>query len=623
VAKTRVLLLLTFGVVILVGLSVITLQVGRFGSVAAASDVMLTGAIRSGSGEKMQGVTVSARLPGKTITTSVFTDADGEYYFPRMEPGKYKVWAQAVGFENGIADVDLANSITRQDFTLGSRESFESQMRGDEWINAMPEDTPQDQKMKEVFHMACMGCHPPSVTLKDRFDDKGWANIITVMSRISTMGYDATEDSQPNPLMEYYKEDLAAWLAKGRGPGGSGLKPKARPRPTGDETLAVIREYDVPQAGTGLPLFDDGSLWSEGAPSKLDFKNHHAIDGTVDFDGNVWFSDDVNLNPFRSVGKVDWKTGEVTNFKVPKKDGSGMAANVHDIITDHDGMVWFGTEGKLYRIEPRTGKMDSFPAPAGAEAGGMMAVDGKGGIWSPGARFDPKTGAWKVFVNPIRGKNMQAYTSTYGIAADQDGNSWVSQYPLSILIHHYLVTGESENVPVPKRDNPRYQLFTGDDRKIFDMMGGPLQQGRGVPDQYAVRKPAAGPGPTDALWAPTWHGESLVKIDIHTKKTTVYSVPWPGVGGYQAIVDKDGMVFVVFTDGDFVGKFNPKTEKWTRYDLPTVGTEAHGIQLATVDGRTQLTVPYFAAGKTSKIEFRTKEELAALKAETRKTAQAR
>jgi streptogramin lyase len=111
----------------------------------------------------------------------------------------------------------------------------------------------------------------------------------------------------------------------------------------------------------------------------------------------------------------------------------------------------------------------------------------------------------------------------------------------------------------------------------------------------------------------------LVKIDINTKKVTVYPNPVPDASCYQAVVDKDGMVFVIFTDGDFVGKFNPKTEKWTRYDLPTVGTEAHGIQLATVNGRTQLTAPYFAAGKTSKMEFRTRDELQALKMEARNT----
>ena len=44
----------------------------------------------------MEGVTVSARATGSSITTSVFTDADGQYFFPPLSEGRHKVWAQAV-----------------------------------------------------------------------------------------------------------------------------------------------------------------------------------------------------------------------------------------------------------------------------------------------------------------------------------------------------------------------------------------------------------------------------------------------------------------------------------------------------------------------------------------------
>ena len=49
---------------------------------AAAEDVILSGTIASAGGEKVVGATVSARPDGSTITTSVFTDEQGDYYFP-------------------------------------------------------------------------------------------------------------------------------------------------------------------------------------------------------------------------------------------------------------------------------------------------------------------------------------------------------------------------------------------------------------------------------------------------------------------------------------------------------------------------------------------------------------
>src|ERR1700675_4431785 len=64
----------------------------------AVPNALLSGSVRSAGGEKLAGVTVSAKADGQPITTSVFTDEDGNYYFPVMESGKYRVWAQATSF---------------------------------------------------------------------------------------------------------------------------------------------------------------------------------------------------------------------------------------------------------------------------------------------------------------------------------------------------------------------------------------------------------------------------------------------------------------------------------------------------------------------------------------------
>ena len=50
------------------------------------------------------------------------------------------------------------------------------------------------------------------------------------------------------------------------------------------------------------------------------------------------------------------------------------------------------------------------------------------------------------------------------------------------------------------------------------------------------------------------------------------------------------------------------------YDLPTVGTESHGLQVVAVNGRTQVGVPYWGSSKMAKLEFLTADERAALKA---------
>ena len=80
------------------------LGVGGF-CLPAAADAVLKGAVKSSGGASLDGVVVSARHTGKTFTTTVFTDERGNYLFPAMQEGSYRVWAQAVGFETSRAEL--------------------------------------------------------------------------------------------------------------------------------------------------------------------------------------------------------------------------------------------------------------------------------------------------------------------------------------------------------------------------------------------------------------------------------------------------------------------------------------------------------------------------------------
>src|SRR5262245_17802349 len=95
---------------------------------AQAADQLLRGTIASAAGEKLGGVTVSARLEGSTVTTSVYTDETGNYYFPPLPAGKYKVWAQALGFEIANGNVDLSGP-QQQNLTLAAMTDPERRWR--------------------------------------------------------------------------------------------------------------------------------------------------------------------------------------------------------------------------------------------------------------------------------------------------------------------------------------------------------------------------------------------------------------------------------------------------------------------------------------------------------------
>src|SRR5215475_3524671 len=132
--------------------SVAGLAVGFVAS-GASADQLLTGSITSASGQKLEGVQVSAKKEGSTITTSVYTDLNGDYFFPPMADGKYQVWAQTLGFQTAKDAVDLS-ATKHQDFKLAAITDPEDRFRQlppEMMVAALPEATAEDANIKKVF----------------------------------------------------------------------------------------------------------------------------------------------------------------------------------------------------------------------------------------------------------------------------------------------------------------------------------------------------------------------------------------------------------------------------------------------------------------------------------------
>src|SRR5437763_11878005 len=81
-------------------------------AVPAKAQEALAGKVSSQEEGAMEGVLVSAKRAGSTITVTVVSDASGQYGFPRerLEPGSYSVTIRAVGYElpsGGPAQVEV------------------------------------------------------------------------------------------------------------------------------------------------------------------------------------------------------------------------------------------------------------------------------------------------------------------------------------------------------------------------------------------------------------------------------------------------------------------------------------------------------------------------------------
>src|SRR5262249_45351844 len=161
--------------------------------------------------EKLGGVTVSAKLEGSTITTSVYTDETGNYYFPPLAAGKYNVWAQALAFETTKTNVDLTatkhTNLVLQPMT--DQERIIRQMPSEMLVEALPEETEADARIKKVFTNQCTGCHAPGYPLQFKFDEAGWNKIITLMKNVANTGV-MPANPKANDIITHSQKELAA-----------------------------------------------------------------------------------------------------------------------------------------------------------------------------------------------------------------------------------------------------------------------------------------------------------------------------------------------------------------------------------------------------------------------------
>src|SRR6266568_1294124 len=218
------------------------------GAAQGQGTVALTGQVSSVEEGAMEGVVVSAKKDGSTISISVVTDAGGRFAFPaaRLEPGHYTLKARAAGFEiDGARAADVAaGSVAGADIKLKKVKNLSAHLTNAEWMMSMPGTDEQKR-----FLLNCNGCHTLERIMKSTYDADGFMQIFQRMAG-------------------YY-------------PGSTPLKPQ---RLTGKSTRVIITEYDLPN-----PLIQP----------------HDVV---LDREGKVWYSDFGQM----FLGKMDPKTGKVT-----------------------------------------------------------------------------------------------------------------------------------------------------------------------------------------------------------------------------------------------------------------------------------------------------------------------
>jgi virginiamycin B lyase len=481
------------------------------------------GLVRSAKGDLLEGIMVQLIAPKNAIRTTVYSNADGRYEFPKLQPGTYTLRiAQPREFHPYVKEkVAIDGATALDDITLtrvtGSEvlpptPEIAAQMTGSEWLASLSGTGDE----KKLLTTNCNWCHSYQQIFRNRYDEDGWGKIVNRMTKGA-----GSPLINMRPSGRFNDADTARmvkWLATVRGPQAKDPPFVTLPRPQGRQTRVVITEYELP---------------------RLELATH---DVAGDSKGNIWYS------PHRSsyIGRLDPRTGAVEEFRIPL-ESPNVLPGTHWIQVDRNDVVW-GSENwghNIYRLDPKTGDFKRIPwkvsEQVNSPAVGNVAFDTEGFLWR--AREKKVTKVDALTGEPVTSYVLKKFAGTYGSAMSKDGR--------------YFGGGAW----------PRDGLVVVDSKtaEVFE------------PDTSPNSGPARGEfDPQGNYWA-GGRGGMLVKFDTSKKRIFEYRLPTPYASLYSANVDKNGEVWAGEMHAGRYVRFNPKTEQWTEYVLP----EPYGIDRET------------------------------------------
>jgi virginiamycin B lyase len=494
----------------------------------ARAQAALTGLVSSGEERAMEGVLVSAKREGSTITTTVVTDAQGRYSFPaaRMQPGKYTISIRAVGYKlDSAKTVDVpAGGTGSADLKLGKVKTLVPQLSNGEWLLSLP--GPDKQK---AFLTMCVGCHTLQRVLTSTHDAAEFQQVFLRMARYSP----GSSPTHPQPLLPGPRGERPAVTGDAAKAAAEFLASvslgnseameyplKTLPRPTGRSTKVVVTEYDLPR------------------------KNAMPHDVIVDREGQVWYSD----FGAQFVGVMDPKTGETKDIAIPVIRPE-QPKGALDIEFDPDGNIWLAMmyQAGISRIDRKTHEVTVYPFPK---------------EWI-------STSAQASMVSPMH--------------SNADGKVWTNNQEDNLNYRLDVATGKFENLGQAKTPGGKqiraYGMPTDHQNNLYQLEFGGHSIGRRDaktlevtiwPTSTALTRPRRGRvDEQNRLWFAQYGGNGIGMFDPKTDTIKEWQLPTPWSAPYDVVAVKNGAeAWTGSMLNDRVSRLNTATGEVVDYLLP-------------------------------------------------------
>jgi len=508
----------------------------------STDSVALQGQVSSAEEGPMEGVLVSAKREGSTVTITVVSDAQGRYRFPakKLSPGEYSLKIRAVGYDlDDPGKVELASHPAKTvDLRLKKTQNLALQLTSAEWIASVP-----GTEAQKISLLNCVNCHTLQRIVRSAHDANEFLQVLARMGGYANQSFPLHPQRRlamralevRGDELQQARQRQAEFLSSINQSGGVWqYELKRFPRPSGRATRVIITEYDLP---------------------RQTIQPHDVI---LDSEGMVWHSSFGE----QFIGKLDPATAEYTQFPVPLLKPGSPTGNL-GLKTDPDGNLWFGMtfQGAMAKLDRKTGKIQTWSLPAEWNQDNTqvnmvgpqhMNVDGK--VWHQNNgiaaihRVDMASGSVETF-QPFKDSKPGENHNIYDIIPDSKNNAYFTDFAQRHIGRVDAKTGKITLYPTPTPNSaPRRGLMDSEDR----------------------------------IWFGEYRGNRIGMFDTKTEQFREWAMPTPWSAPYDVAIDKNGELWTGSMVTDRVARLDPKTNQITEYLLP----RSTNIRRAFVDDTT-------------------------------------
>jgi len=526
---------------------------------ASVTAAVIEGEVRSDTGKPIAGAIITLTDPEARRSVSVYSDALGHYQLNADMTGAVRLRARAPHFSDTVYEVKLAEDGARKHtLTMAYQEdpqALSNALTASAHAAQLAFGDGEDEK---AFRSQCHFCHQIGNELTRR--PRSEAEWQSVIERMQSYGVLLTGDNE-TAFRQVLSETFDG------------------------QTVSVIQSYDV-SPELSMARYEE---WQIGNAASYIHDIEAGRDGKlygVDMGNDLLFIIDPDTGERETIAfpSSDLPLGGMFSGGIAPLGTFNARHGPHSIQEGPDGKMWTTNSlaAEIMSFDPETRDFKFYPIGEDAIYPHTLRWDEQGILWFTLAlsnqvgRFDPATESFTLIDTPSNG--FWRWLSDAFFPSILEVASWFPKEDLHLTLSHHQSSGEGHkilNVPYGIDINPV-------DGSIWysKLYAGYI--GRVDPETQEVQEittPLRGPrrlrfDASGTLWIPSFDESGLMKFDPATETFTVYEMPTLSPDEYEVpyalgIHPETQDVWITSNLSDRVFRFVPDEERFISYPSPT------------------------------------------------------